>query len=99
MERIGDFLSARSLLAQLIDRLIEHYKMLIIIQLNQYFYAREGENQSLVDYRPPARRNTDSFWQIFRFFKSNDPSLKILAPPLKIGVKGFSNLFIKVSRG
>ena len=47
--RIGEFLSARSLLALYIDRLIEHYKMLIIIQLNQYFYAREGENQPLAD--------------------------------------------------
>ena len=43
--RVGDFMFSKSLLALLIDQLIETYVMIIIMQMTQNFTAQQGENR------------------------------------------------------
>ena len=58
-------------------RSIDQFKMLIIDKMNQYVYAREGENWLMADSHPPSRRNTDSFLQGHGFVELIDRVLKI----------------------
>ena len=55
----------RYLLTRLFDRSIDHLKMFINIQINQYFYAGESDIPLMADSHPLVSRNTDSCQQTY----------------------------------